>query len=246
MSEISKSSKKVSEIINVIDEVAFQTKLLSLNAAVEAARAGEHGRGFSVVASAVGTLAQRSADYAKEIKELISDSSEKVRVGSDLVKKSGEALNEIVVSVKKVSDLISEIAAMSAEQASGAPRRQRRAGASSGMGAARRRPRAAPAAGRRACAQTSHRPALPCGASEPRVSCRPQALAAHSPAGPWRAGLPLHLPLPLSLPFPARRPLLRGTQAHNKHYPGTEYPGTRLEPCIDLHASPEFIFIYPN
>lgn len=119
MSEISKSSKKVSEIINVIDEVAFQTNLLSLNAAVEAARAGEHGRGFSVVASAVGTLAQRSADYAKEIKELISDSSEKVRVGSDLVKKSGEALNEIVVSVKKVSDLISEIAAMSAEQASG-------------------------------------------------------------------------------------------------------------------------------
>ena len=119
MGEISRSSKKVAEIINVIDEVAFQTNLLSLNAAVEAARAGEHGRGFFVVASAVGTLAQRSADSAKEIKALISDSGEKVRVGSDLVKKSGDALNEIVDAVKKVSDLISEITAMSDEQAAG-------------------------------------------------------------------------------------------------------------------------------
>lgn len=119
MSEISSSSKKVADIIGVIDEIAFQTNLLALNAAVEAARAGEQGRGFAVVASEVRNLAQRSAAAAKEIKELINDSGEKVREGSALVDESGRTLDEIVEGAKKVGDIISEIAAASIEQSSG-------------------------------------------------------------------------------------------------------------------------------
>jgi methyl-accepting chemotaxis protein-1 (serine sensor receptor) len=119
MSEITDSSKKIADIISVIDEIAFQTNLLALNAAVEAARAGEQGRGFAVVASEVRTLAGRSADAAKEIKDLISDSVHKVEQGSELVDASGKTLEEIVTSVKKVTDIISEIAASSQEQANG-------------------------------------------------------------------------------------------------------------------------------
>jgi methyl-accepting chemotaxis protein len=119
MAAISASSKKVADIIGVIDEIAFQTNLLALNAAVEAARAGEQGRGFAVVASEVRNLAQRSAAAAKEIKELISDSGEKVREGSDLVNESGKTLEEIVEGAKKVGDIISEIAAAGEEQTSG-------------------------------------------------------------------------------------------------------------------------------
>jgi len=119
MSEISQSSKKISNIISVIDEIAFQTNLLALNAAVEAARAGEQGRGFAVVASEVRNLAGRSATAAKEIKELIRDSEEKVVEGSSLVSESGQALEQIVGAVKKVSDIIAEIAASSQEQSKG-------------------------------------------------------------------------------------------------------------------------------
>jgi methyl-accepting chemotaxis protein-1 (serine sensor receptor) len=119
MGEINDSSRKIADIIGVIDEIAFQTNLLALNAAVEAARAGEQGRGFAVVASEVRNLAQRSATAAKEIKGLISDSVEKVHSGSKLVDASGETLNEIVGSVKKVSDIVAEIAAASQEQSSG-------------------------------------------------------------------------------------------------------------------------------
>ncbi len=119
MSEINSASKKIADIIGVIDEIAFQTNLLALNAAVEAARAGEQGRGFAVVASEVRNLAQRSAAAAKEIKTLIKDSVEKVEEGSKLVDESGKSLEEIVNSVKKVSDIIAEIAAASQEQASG-------------------------------------------------------------------------------------------------------------------------------
>jgi methyl-accepting chemotaxis protein len=119
MSAINESSKKIADIIGVIDEIAFQTNLLALNAAVEAARAGEQGRGFAVVASEVRNLAGRSATAAREIKELIQDSVKKVEDGSVLVSQSGAALEEIVAAVKKVSDIVGEIAAASREQSSG-------------------------------------------------------------------------------------------------------------------------------
>jgi methyl-accepting chemotaxis protein len=119
MAEINEASKKIADIISVIDEIAFQTNLLALNAAVEAARAGEQGRGFAVVASEVRSLAGRSATAAKEIKELIQDSVKKVEDGSVLVTQSGQTLEQIVASVKKVSDIVAEIAAASREQSSG-------------------------------------------------------------------------------------------------------------------------------
>ncbi|MDX9739880.1 MAG: methyl-accepting chemotaxis protein [Gammaproteobacteria bacterium] len=119
MGDINTSSKKVSDIVGVIDEIAFQTNLLALNAAVEAARAGEQGRGFAVVAAEVRNLAQRSAASAKEIKSLIGDSVKKVNDGTELVHHSGQTLAEIVAGVKKVTDIVAEIAAASQEQASG-------------------------------------------------------------------------------------------------------------------------------
>ena len=119
MSAINASSRKIADIIGVIDEIAFQTNLLALNAAVEAARAGEQGRGFAVVASEVRNLAGRSATAAKEIKALIQDSVGKVEEGSKLVDQSGQTLEEIVQAVKKVTDIVAEIAAASQEQSSG-------------------------------------------------------------------------------------------------------------------------------
>jgi methyl-accepting chemotaxis protein len=119
MNEITKSSKKIADIITTIDEIAFQTNLLALNAAVEAARAGEQGRGFGVVAAEVRTLAQRTASAAKEIRGLIADSTSKVEIGTQQVNRSGETLGEIVRSVKRVTDMVSEIAAASREQNSG-------------------------------------------------------------------------------------------------------------------------------
>ena len=119
MTEINDSSRKIVDIIGVIDEIAFQTNLLALNAAVEAARAGEQGRGFAVVASEVRNLASRSATAAKEIKGLIQDSVKKVEEGSLLVTQSGQTLEHIVTAVKKVSDIISEIASASHEQSAG-------------------------------------------------------------------------------------------------------------------------------
>lgn len=119
MTAITESSKKVADIIGVIEQIAFQTNMLALNAAVEAARAGDQGRGFAVVAAEVRNLAQRSAAAAKEIKGLIQDSQEKVDQGAKLVNRSGETLQEIVGSVKKVSDIVGEINAASDEQATG-------------------------------------------------------------------------------------------------------------------------------
>ena len=119
MDEIQQSSRKIADIIGVIDGIAFQTNILALNAAVEAARAGEQGRGFAVVAGEVRSLAQRSADAAKEIKDLIGTSVERVESGSRLVQDAGATMDEIVQSVQRVVDMIGEITAASAEQSAG-------------------------------------------------------------------------------------------------------------------------------
>lgn len=119
MSSINDSSQKIADIIGVIDGIAFQTNILALNAAVEAARAGDQGRGFAVVAAEVRTLAQRSANAAKDIKGLISDSVKKIENGNSLVDKSGDTMKDIVTAIKRVNDIMAEISAASAEQSTG-------------------------------------------------------------------------------------------------------------------------------
>jgi methyl-accepting chemotaxis protein len=119
MDEINAASKKISDIIGVIDGIAFQTNILALNAAVEAARAGEQGRGFAVVASEVRSLAQRSAQAAKEIKTLIGASVDKVESGARLVQDAGTTMQEIVSAVRRVSDVLGEITTAASEQAGG-------------------------------------------------------------------------------------------------------------------------------
>jgi methyl-accepting chemotaxis protein len=119
MGDIQDSSKKIADIIGVIDSIAFQTNILALNAAVEAARAGEQGRGFAVVATEVRNLAQRSATAAKEIKGLIAESVEKVEGGAKLVDQAGGAMDEVVASFRQVAELVTEISGASREQSSG-------------------------------------------------------------------------------------------------------------------------------
>jgi methyl-accepting chemotaxis protein-1 (serine sensor receptor) len=119
MTEISDSAKKIADIVSVIDSIAFQTNILALNAAVEAARAGEQGRGFAVVASEVRSLAQRSASAAKEIKDLIGNSVQKVEAGTELVEQAGDTIQALVIDVKRVSDLMASIAEASSEQSRG-------------------------------------------------------------------------------------------------------------------------------
>jgi methyl-accepting chemotaxis protein len=119
MKGINESSRRIFDIISVIDGIAFQTNILALNAAVEAARAGEQGRGFAVVATEVRSLAGRSAEAAKEIKHLINASVERVELGTALVDKAGETMTEVVRSIKRVTDLMSVISAASSEQSAG-------------------------------------------------------------------------------------------------------------------------------
>jgi methyl-accepting chemotaxis protein len=119
MDDINQSSRKITDIISVIDGIAFQTNILALNAAVEAARAGEQGRGFAVVASEVRSLAQRSANAAREIKSLIINSTERVETGSKLVQETGTVMSDILDSVQRVTDIIGEISTSAAEQANG-------------------------------------------------------------------------------------------------------------------------------
>jgi methyl-accepting chemotaxis protein len=119
MDDINTSSKRIADIIGVIDGIAFQTNILALNAAVEAARAGEQGRGFAVVASEVRSLAGRSAEAAREIKRLIGESVERVETGATLVKSAGSTMDEIVGSVKRVSDIVGEISHAATEQSQG-------------------------------------------------------------------------------------------------------------------------------
>jgi methyl-accepting chemotaxis protein len=119
MKQINESSRRIADIISVIDGIAFQTNILALNAAVEAARAGEQGRGFAVVATEVRSLAGRSAAAAKEIKTLISASVERVEVGSTLVDKAGSTMKEVVASIQRVTDIMAEISSASSEQAAG-------------------------------------------------------------------------------------------------------------------------------
>jgi methyl-accepting chemotaxis protein len=119
MGSIQESAKKIADIIGVIDSIAFQTNILALNAAVEAARAGEQGRGFAVVASEVRSLAQRSAQAAREIKALIADSVDKVEDGAKLVNEAGQTMEEVVTNFQKLSSLVTEIAEASSEQSSG-------------------------------------------------------------------------------------------------------------------------------
>jgi len=119
MKGINESSRRIADIIGVIDGIAFQTNILALNAAVEAARAGEQGRGFAVVASEVRSLAGRSAEAAKEIKSLIGASVERVEMGTSLVDKAGVTMTEVVGSIKRVTDIMAEISAASSEQAGG-------------------------------------------------------------------------------------------------------------------------------
>ena len=119
MNEINASAKRIGDIIGTIDSIAFQTNILALNAAVEAARAGEQGRGFAVVASEVRSLAQRSAQAAKEIKTLISVSVERVAQGTAQVASAGQTMDEIVDAIKRVTDIVAEISSASAEQSSG-------------------------------------------------------------------------------------------------------------------------------
>ncbi|WP_457808292.1 methyl-accepting chemotaxis protein [Kushneria sp. EE4] len=205
MDEISASSHKIATIVSLIDEIAFQTNLLALNASVEAARAGEQGRGFAVVANEVRNLAGRSANAAREIKQLVEESVKRVDTGAELVNRSGQTLTEIVLSVKRVTDLVSEIAVASREQATGIDQvnvavsqmdavTQQNAALVEESGIASRALRSRADELQQEISffrvDTSTRPAAPAGASRPMSASAPTASrSASAPATPARSEL---------------------------------------------------------
>ncbi|BEP94659.1 hypothetical protein GmRootA79_30430 [Acidovorax sp. A79] len=223
MQHITSSSRKIADIIGVIDGIAFQTNILALNAAVEAARAGEQGRGFAVVASEVRGLAQRSASAAKEIKELISASVDTVETGSGQVAQAGQSMDEIVASVRRVSDLIGEITASSSEQRDGIGQVNQAVSNLDQMtqqNAALVEESAAAAASLRDQAQrlaevvsvfnVGHQPAstTPSPARAPAPAPRPRAAGSALKAAPAKAAPPLARPLqaPAARPAPPPAP----------------------------------------
>ena len=234
MNEISESSKRIEDIISVIDGIAFQTNILALNAAVEAARAGEQGRGFAVVASEVRSLAQRSADAAKEIKELIADSVITVETGSSLVEQAGKTMDEIVSSVRRVTDIMSEIAAASDEQSSGIEQvnqtivhmdettQQNAALVEQASATARTMEEQAIQLAQavsvfRLADQVAAKPALAAGASSAKSAATGSKPAPASTAGKKPAAAPARpLPAPVSKPVP--KPVARKGKQDESHW----------------------------
>jgi len=219
VSQIEESARKISDIVGLIDEIAFQTNLLALNASVEAARAGEAGKGFAVVAQEVRSLAQRSASASKEIKTLISASNAQVKTGAALVNQTGNSLGEIVSAIKKVADIVAEIAAASREQATGLDQINTAVGSMDEMTQRNAALVEETTAAAQSLAGQSHELAELAGffraggsrtaasaVPAPPPAARPAAALAPKPAPAGPTAKPTAVPVPKPAPPPARRP----------------------------------------